>query len=64
MIKVDLIQPGPFHFLNHHNLKKKKKAQVRKTVVKREKFDWKGRKSYRALGISFQNEKTILKTIT
>ena len=35
MVKVDSIHPGPFHFLNHHTLKKKKKVKAKKTIVKR-----------------------------
>lgn len=47
MAKVDSIHPGPFHFLNRHNLKKKKKSEgkednTQESVVK---FDWKGTKS-------------------
>lgn len=46
MAKVDSIHPGPFHFLNRHNLKKKKSEgkedNTQESVVK---FDWKGTKS-------------------
>lgn len=47
MVKVDSIHPGPFHFLNHHTLKKKEKIEGKEDNSQKTlgKFDCKGGKS-------------------